>query len=188
VSRFEEVRAVILALWQEDLQNLERAQAEHRERYERARRRVLDLRSSIHDSEAETAALRSEQEGLPRLLMLASMRDDHHAEDSLRRRYSEVEARVRELAEHIEVTREELRALTGGDTERYLRELRTTPQEILRLRAELEERVPSEFAALREALEDRLEQVTGKRRTVEERIREERHTALQRWARPESVE
>lgn len=185
MTTFDEARAALEGLWEEELAELQQRQEEAEEAVESARREVGRLEEAISANEAELRHLRAEFAELPRLLAEADLRGDDQAEGAVRRRYAEIEGAIPVVEERLEDARAELHAVTGGDLEYHLKRLEREHLGALGpARLQSQERRLKEWSALRDLLEDLY---PGRPRTAREIERDETRRARQRQAAREQA-
>jgi len=177
VASYEDARAVIEALWAEELAELERAEEERQQRIRAARQQVDSLTAEIADGEAEVRMLRAELDAMPALLGRAQLEDDQGEVLALQGRHAEARERIEGIEARLEEARGVLHGLTSGDPAAYLRRVEAENSTI-QLRSDFKRKIEREFAALREDAEEALARATGSRRSVQERVRAEEIAAL----------
>jgi hypothetical protein len=177
VAGYDEARAVLEALWAEELAALERTEAEAERRIREAHQRVEGLQADISGGAAEIGQLHAELDAMPALLGQAQLAGDDAEVVALQGRHAEIHERIASIEARMEEAREALISLTGGNPAAYLRRVEAQNSTIQH-RSDFKRKVAREFAALREDLEEALERAMGERRPVRERIREEEQAAL----------
>lgn len=158
-----EVKQVVEGLWAGGKAEVERIEAEARERTEAAEHRVRELRTEIAEADNAAAEARAEMEALPDRLPKLQIEGREDEILAVQGEYAELRTKVEGAEERARSAQTELADLTGGaDPEEYLSGVRAEAErEAEAARYEFECNVKREFEELREALEVAREAAIG---------------------------